>query len=142
MQQQQSSATLIALPVTTEPLPTDYWTTPIYGENTNWYTISNNWLGTGTGTAPGEGTGNGSPLVTSGNPVTPNINLQSRCRRTVNFSHHVDKSASIWRTNKYTILGWRVIPKRAATGTSYYEGTSYQNRFVNPIIMDRIPILH
>ena len=28
-------------------LPTDYWTRPIYGENTNWYTISSNWLGTG-----------------------------------------------------------------------------------------------
>ena len=29
------------------PLPTAYWTRPIYGENSNWYTISSNWLGTG-----------------------------------------------------------------------------------------------
>ncbi len=26
------------------PLPTGYWTRPVYGENKNWYTISGNWL--------------------------------------------------------------------------------------------------
>ena len=34
----------------TTPLPTAYWTRPIYGYNSNWYTISSNWLGSG---APG-----------------------------------------------------------------------------------------
>jgi hypothetical protein len=32
------------------PLPTSYWTRPIYQYNTNWYSIASNWLGTG---APG-----------------------------------------------------------------------------------------
>jgi hypothetical protein len=27
------------------PLPTSYWTRPIYGENNAWYTIGGNWLG-------------------------------------------------------------------------------------------------
>jgi hypothetical protein len=27
------------------PMPTEYWSRPIYGENTNWYAISSNWLG-------------------------------------------------------------------------------------------------
>jgi hypothetical protein len=27
------------------PLPTNYWTRPIYGENNAWYTIAGNWLG-------------------------------------------------------------------------------------------------
>lgn len=27
------------------PLPTDYWTTPIYGENRDWVKIAGNWLG-------------------------------------------------------------------------------------------------
>ena len=27
------------------PLPTAYWTRPIYGENSYWYTLSSNWLG-------------------------------------------------------------------------------------------------
>ena len=29
------------------PLPTAYWTRPIYGENTAWYTLGSNWLGFG-----------------------------------------------------------------------------------------------
>ena len=128
--------TPIALPSTTEPLPTNYWTTPIYGENTNWYTISNNWLGTGTGTAPGEGTGNGSPSVTSGNPVTPNA--------LYNPDAVGPLTAHIMWTNPLQFGGLTSqqfsaggsYPSGAATGTSYFEGTSYQNRFVNPIIMD------
>jgi outer membrane protein assembly factor BamB/RES domain-containing protein len=28
----------------TPPLPTDYWTRPVYGENRGWYQISGNWL--------------------------------------------------------------------------------------------------
>jgi outer membrane protein assembly factor BamB len=28
----------------TVPLPNDYWTRPIYGENKGWYTIADNWL--------------------------------------------------------------------------------------------------
>ena len=39
--------TPIPAPITGEPLPTDYWEHPIYGENSNWYTISSNWLGSG-----------------------------------------------------------------------------------------------
>ena len=27
------------------PLPTEYWTRPIYGENTIWFPVSSNWLG-------------------------------------------------------------------------------------------------
>jgi hypothetical protein len=27
------------------PLPTEYWTRPIYGEDYNWYTMGSNWLG-------------------------------------------------------------------------------------------------
>ena len=32
-------------PISSYPLPTEYWTRPIEGENTNWWTISSNWLG-------------------------------------------------------------------------------------------------
>jgi hypothetical protein len=33
--------------VNSAPMPTAYWTRPIYGEATDWYTISSNWLGSG-----------------------------------------------------------------------------------------------
>ena len=42
-------STPIPAAITSEPLPTDYWTRRIYGENTNWYAISSNWLGVGSG---------------------------------------------------------------------------------------------
>jgi hypothetical protein len=29
------------------PLPKEYWARPIYGENTDWWTISSDWLGSG-----------------------------------------------------------------------------------------------
>lgn len=32
---------------TSYPLPTEYWTRPIYGENPDWWVISSDWLGTG-----------------------------------------------------------------------------------------------
>jgi hypothetical protein len=31
-------------PLGSYPLPTEYWTRPIEGQNTNWWTISSNWL--------------------------------------------------------------------------------------------------
>jgi outer membrane protein assembly factor BamB len=50
-----SSSNVATLTVTTTPagypsvtpLPTNYWTRPIYAENTNWYSIAGNWLGLG-----------------------------------------------------------------------------------------------
>jgi hypothetical protein len=32
-------------PTADSPLPSEYWTRPIYGEDSNWYTIGSNWLG-------------------------------------------------------------------------------------------------
>jgi hypothetical protein len=36
--------TQVAPAATGPQFPTDYWSTPIFGENTNWYTIASNWL--------------------------------------------------------------------------------------------------
>jgi len=55
----------------TVPLPTEYWTRPIYAENNNWYTISGNWLGTGQSTFSSTGwynaNGNYNPYTTAPN---------------------------------------------------------------------------
>jgi hypothetical protein len=56
-------------PVT--PLPTNYWTRPIYGENNNWFSIGGNWLGLAPSTFAATGlyneTGNYNPYTTAPN---------------------------------------------------------------------------
>jgi hypothetical protein len=42
------------------PLPTEYWTRPIEGQNTDWYAISSNWLGRPYITGAGAGYGRSS----------------------------------------------------------------------------------
>ncbi|MGA2192991.1 MAG: hypothetical protein ABSG42_06420, partial [Nitrospirota bacterium] len=39
------STPIAAIPPT--PLPTAFWSRPIYGENSNWYILGSNWLGFG-----------------------------------------------------------------------------------------------
>ena len=60
-------------PVT--PLPTDYWTRPIYAENTGWYVLGGNWLGLAASTFAATGmynaTGNFNPWTTA--PTTGHI---------------------------------------------------------------------
>jgi hypothetical protein len=60
-------------PVT--PLPTTYWTRPIYAENTAWYSIAGNWLGLAASTFAATGmynaTGNYNPYTTA--PTTGHI---------------------------------------------------------------------
>ena len=41
--------------ITSYPLPEAYWSHPIYGENTDWWAISSNWLGSGCWTNKGYG---------------------------------------------------------------------------------------
>jgi outer membrane protein assembly factor BamB len=50
-------------PYPTTPLPTSYWTRPIFAENTAWYSISGNWLGAG----PYNATTNFNPYTTAPN---------------------------------------------------------------------------
>jgi hypothetical protein len=53
------------------PLPTEYWTRPIYAENTNWYTVAGNWLGLAASTFATTGmrgiNGNYNPYTTAPN---------------------------------------------------------------------------
>ncbi len=53
------------------PLPTEYWTRPIYGENNAWFTIAGNWLGLAASTFATTGmrdiTGNYNPYTTAPN---------------------------------------------------------------------------
>ncbi len=96
------------------PLPTQYWTRPIYGTNSNWYTISSNWLGTG------------SPPIQSLNfgyafYVSDAIGSQT--------------SHIMWTTPLQSggVVGGN---DTAIPGDTYFEGSAYINRYGNPIILD------
>jgi hypothetical protein len=103
------------------PLPTEYWTRPIYGENTNWFTISSNWLGSG---SPGYGgfsnsynAGGNGELISPQDVVGP-------------LTSHV-----MW-TRPYNFGGVVGGDNFAIQGDTWFEGSAYNQRFTNPIIVN------
>ncbi|MGO8805661.1 MAG: PQQ-binding-like beta-propeller repeat protein [Candidatus Bathyarchaeia archaeon] len=104
------------------PLPTSYWTRPIYAYNTNWIAVSSNWLGTG---APGYGGfastynagGNGEQLNGAGDVVG---SMTSH----VMWTKPLD-SGGIVGGNQTSVVG-----------DTYFEGSAYNQRYTNPIIVD------
>jgi len=105
----------------TYPLPSEYWTRPIYGENPGWFTIASNWLGTG---QPGYGGysssfnlgGNGA-IFYPGDAVGP-------------MTSHV-----MWTKSLQTggIVGGNNF---AIQGNQYFEGSAYNQRYQNPIVIN------
>jgi hypothetical protein len=103
-------------PVTTisgYPLPKEYWTRPIYGENTDWWAVSSNWLGTG----------------------SPEF-------KTINWAYNVaipgavgSQTAHIMWTRSLQSGGVVGGTDFINSGDTYFEGTAYSQRFTNPIIM-------
>jgi outer membrane protein assembly factor BamB len=96
------------------PLPQEYWTRPIEGENTNWFPIASNWLGTG---SPGF--------------------------KTINFGYNVAFPDAIGSRTSHIMWTRPLQPGGVVggdnfifQGDTYFEGTAYRNRFTNPIIMD------
>jgi len=99
--------------ITSYPLPAEYWTRPIYGENTDWWSISSNWLGTGS-------------------PEFKTINWQYN----VAFSGAVgSQTAHIMWTRPLQSGGVVGDDDFIVPGDTYFEGTAYSGRFGNPIIM-------
>jgi len=99
--------------ITSYPLPTEYWTRPIYGENTDWWSISSNWLGTG----------------------SPEF-------KTINWGYNVaipgavgSQTAHIMWTRPLQSGGVVGGTNFATPGDTYFEGTAYSQRFTNPIIV-------
>ena len=111
--------TPLPAPITSSPLPTAYWTPPIYGENTGWYTISSNWLGEG---APGYG-GFDSPDSNQqcypGDAVGP---LTAHIMWTEPFQLG---DGGVAGGNNFLIQG-----------DTYFEGSAYNQRFANPIVLN------
>jgi hypothetical protein len=97
------------------PLPTEYWTRPIYGENPYWYVISSNWLGSGT---PGYAGISGAKYdVYSGDSVGSLTNH-------IMWTKSMQAGGVVGGDNTYT------------PGNTYFEGSAYINRYINPIIVN------
>jgi len=100
--------------ITGFPLPTDYWTRPIYGENSNWYSISSDWLGTG---AP---------------PLTYNLGTSKYVPDAVGpQTSHIMWTKPLQNGG---VVGGN--PFTDAQGVGYFEGSAYNARYTNPIILD------
>jgi hypothetical protein len=95
------------------PLPSEYWTRPIYGENIYWYTISSNWLGTG---SAGYGSGAAGCNVPPGNAIGPQTSH-------VMWTYPLDFGGIVGGT----------IP---VAGSTNFEGSAYNGRFTNTIIIN------
>ena len=98
------------------PLPTEYWTRPIYGENPYWWTISSNWLGVG---SPGYtgltlmGSQNAYPLDSIGSQTSHIMWTKPL------------QSGGVVGGDNFEIKG-----------DTYFEGSAYNQRFTNPIIVN------
>ncbi len=99
------------------PLPTSYWTRPIYGENNAWYTIAGNWLGLSASTFAATGMYS---VMSNYNPYTTAPN-----------SAHI-----LW--TKPVAFGGIIGGEFGGSETgNYYSTSQYEPKFA-PIIMQGI----
>ena len=107
---QQDSVSLIGLP-NIEPMPTEYWTRPIEGQNTEWFQVSSNWL--------------------SNSHDRDNGGIENRYQAdgTAPNSPHV-----LWTrpTEDNGVVGGSDLSR---PGNTFNAGSQYQPRFMNQIIM-------
>ncbi len=96
------------------PLPTEYWTRPIFGTNSIWWAVTSNWLGSG---VPG--------FATS---TAPNL-LCFSGQSVGSLTSHIMWTKSIGQP------GGVVGGELAIPGETFFEGTAYSQRYTNPIIV-------
>ncbi len=111
-------------PINSYPLPEEYWTHPIYGENTDWWKISSDWLGSGAPVPAGYT----SSTLFHGDAVGP-LTSHVMWTRPLQFGGVVGGS---------NFAAGGSYPDGAVFGPAYWEGSSYRPRFVNGIVMNGI----
>ncbi len=111
--------------LTGAPLPTAYWTRPIYGENTGWYSIASNWLGIGSPNYGGWMNTGGDALSGpfTGMAIFPGDAVGSQ-------TSHV-----MWTKPLQSggVVGGNDV---GITADTYFDGSAYIIRYNNPIILD------
>jgi hypothetical protein len=103
------------------PMPTEYWTRPIYSENTFWWSISSNWIGTGAPVLAGYT----SSTLYHGDAIGPQTS-HVMWTRPLQFGGVVGG-------NYFPVGG---SDPNSGQGVQYFEGSSYDPRFINPIILN------
>ena len=112
----QVTDTLLPAPIDSYPLPTEYWTRPIEGENTFWFAIASNWLN--------------APYIRSGTTVTGGAGYgRYQPDGTGPNSAHVMWSKALQYGG---VVGGNFTN---VLGETYYMGGSYNVRFSNAIVM-------
>jgi hypothetical protein len=104
-------------PITSYPLPQEYWAHPIYGENTDWWSISSNWLGTGSPGLEGYGFAGSSQGSYPGDAVGPQTGH-------IMWTKSLQFGGVVGGTENAAILG-----------ATWFEGSAYNQRYTNPIIV-------
>ena len=118
--------TSIPAAVGSYPLPTAFWTRPIYGENSQWYTISSNWLGSGSAGYSNSITGGMQLFHPDGAG-----SLASHIMWTKPLTSGGVVGGSFGTTSQQTTT---FDPN--TNGVGYFEGSAYEKRIGNPIIVD------
>jgi hypothetical protein len=103
-------------------LPTEYWTRPIYGEDSSWWTIGSQWLGSGSSYTAASSNYFGS-FQQGG------MNLWQTGGTGPESSHIV------W-TTPFEDGGVVGGINTGVNGTTFYSGGSYEGRFQNALIID------
>ena len=106
-------------PITSYPLPTEYWNYPIEGQNTDWASISSNWLG--------------EPYITSG--VALGSGTSGNYFGRVQPDGAAPNSAHVMWTKPIQSGGLIAGNSTGIVGEMFYTGSSYNSRFSNAIIM-------
>lgn len=101
-------------PIGSYPLPTEYWTRPIEGQNLDWYTLSSHWL---------RGSYFGAFATPGGR-----LNLWQRDGAAPNSGH-------IMWTKPIEFGGVVGGGNVRVNGSTYYSGGSYEGRFGDALIM-------
>jgi hypothetical protein len=101
-------------PITSYPLPTEYWARPIEGQNTDWWSISSHWLG-------------------SQHPLHYNVVVADAKYQP--YGSAPNSAHIMWtkRLDEGGIVGSNLF---GLEGEMFYSGSAYQPRFNNPIIMN------
>ena len=105
--------------ITGEPLPTQYWTRPIYGENSNWYNLASNWLGTGDPGYSGFG-------FSANQQSYPGDAVGSQTSH-IMWTKPIQAGGVVGGTTSTSIIG-----------NTFFEGSAYSQRYTDPIILDGI----